>query len=150
MSDFIEPILGFRFIVTFDTSNEDTDWQSVKGISKSLDTTVIHSGGDSQSAYYLPNHTVYEDLVLERGLISKNGDLYKWCQEMIDSGGGCITKIVPKTLKVALMDASYDSLYTWQFNNAYPVKMGISEFNAEKDAVVIDSMTFKFSSFDLQ
>ena len=44
MNDSTTPILSFRFSVEISGyPGEDTNWQSVKGISKSLDTTVIHS-----------------------------------------------------------------------------------------------------------
>ncbi|MAJ51096.1 MAG: hypothetical protein CMB82_05725 [Flammeovirgaceae bacterium] len=149
MDDSTTPILSFRFSVEIsEYPGDDTNWQSVKGISKSLDTTVIHSGGDARNAYHLPNHTVYEDLVLERGLISKTSPLYEWCQKMIDSGGDFrINGIEPKEINVSLKNASGDSLVTWNFENAYPVKMELSEFRADKDAIAIETITLKYSAF---
>ena len=149
MNDSTTPILSFRFSVEISGyPGEDTNWQSVKGISKSLDTTVIHSGGDARNAYHLPNYTVYEDLVLERGLISKASPMYKWCQKIIDSGGDFrINSIKPKEINVSLKNASGDSLVTWNFENAYPVKMELSEFRADKDAIAIETITLKYSSF---
>lgn len=149
MDESTTPLLSFRFSVEIsDFPGDDTNWQSVKGISKSLETAVIHSGGDARNAYHLPSHTVYEDLVLERGLISKTSPWYDWCQKMIDSGGDFqINGIEPKELNVSLKNASDDVLVTWNFENAYPVKIEMSEFRADKDAIAIETITLKYSAF---
>ena len=149
MSDFKEPVLSFRFsveIVSF--PGDDTNWQSVKGITKSLETDQIHSGGDANSAYHLPKHTTYEDLVLERGLVGTKTNFYTWCQKMIDSVGDFwMNSISPKEINVKLRNSSNIPLASWNFKNAYPIKIEMSEFRADKDAIAIETITLKYSSF---
>jgi len=147
---FKEPILSFRFSVEIKTfSGEDTNWQSVKGITKSLETEAIYSGGDANTAYHLPKHTLYEDLVLERGLIETKSKFYTWCQKMIDSGGDFLVhSISPKEIDVKLRDGSGEKVFAaWNFKNAYPIKIEMSEFRADKDAIAIETITLKYSSF---
>ena len=147
---FKEPILSFSFSVEVTTfPGDDTNWQSVKGITKSLETEPIYSGGDANTAYHLPKHTLYEDLVLERGLIETKSKFYAWCQKMIDSGGDFwVHSISPKEIIVKLRDGSGTKvLAAWNFKNAYPIKIEMSEFRADKDAIAIETITLKYSSF---
>jgi len=67
---------------------------------------------------------------------------------MIDSGGDFwVNGISPKEINVKLRDSSDTPLASWNFKNAYPIKIEMSEFRADKDAIAIEMITLKYSSF---
>jgi phage tail-like protein len=45
------------------------------------------------------------------------------------------------------MDANGDPIKSWNFFDAYPVKWSLSDFNAMKNEVVVESISIKYSSF---
>ena len=67
---------------------------------------------------------------------------------MIDSGGDFwMNSISPKEINVKLRNSSNIPLASWNFKNAYPTKIEMSEFRADKDAIAIETITLKYSSF---
>ncbi|NQW28237.1 MAG: phage tail protein [Flammeovirgaceae bacterium] len=150
MSNFVAPLLGFRFKVeiTGYTSGQDTNWSSVKGITKTLGVEELYEGGAPRVVYHLPTIVKYDDLVLERGIISASSSLYTWCKSTIDNEKPAKGYIKCKDIKVHLLNSSGSPIYSWQFIGAYPVAMAVGAFDATKDDVVIETITFKYNSFE--
>ncbi|MEM1358754.1 MAG: phage tail protein [Bacteroidota bacterium] len=155
-SGYIPPV-GFYFSVHIleegagPSSATDASFQEVSGISVAMETEQIEEGGDNRFTHRIPGRTKYDNLVLKRGLLIRSSGLVKWCEKMLN--GNLSQQIVPKTIKVSLLDANTDgkgALMTWVFVSAYPVKWEISSFDATKDELVVDSITFTYSYFDRQ
>ncbi|MFT7160135.1 MAG: phage tail-like protein [Bacteroidia bacterium] len=141
------PPLGHSFDVQvgFFPGN-DCNFSEVTGISKSITFDTVYSGGDNSTQYHLPKTTTYEPLVLKRGIIPSFSLLYEWSNFTIN--GGLLSMIVPMPVVVKLLDEEGDALVSWMFSNAYPTKLEISEFKATENAVVVESITLNYSSFD--
>lgn len=140
------PPAGFNFSVSIDSGSEDSvdaRFQEVSGITMELLTEKVEqtSGNDTK---YKPKETTYSDLVLKRGLITAGSDLATWCQDTIQM---LSAKVQPKDISVNLLDVDGDILMSWSFENAFPTKWEISSFNAQKSAIVTETMTFKYSAF---
>ena len=73
----IYPAYGFFFQVNFlDISSSDlnTRFQSVNGISKTSKSKKIANGGYNDYEYKLPINASYKDITLKRGIIKSNSD----------------------------------------------------------------------------
>ena len=71
--------------------------------------------------------------------------LTKWC---FDTFGGNSNGIIePKIVLLHLLNDHKEPLFTWTFNDAYPVSWDIGGFDAEKSNVIIESieLTYSFS-----
>ena len=114
-----------------------------------MEVEPLKSGGDSFNCYYLPKGKTYSELVLSRGILSKNDDFFKWCNDTL---GGPPKKdcIKLKNILVSLLDEEDKPIKTWIFKQAYPVKWSLSEFNAMKSDVVVESIHIKYNSFFIQ
>ena len=114
----------------------------VKGITKSLETEQIHSGGDANSAYHLPKHTIYEDLVLERGLVGTK-TTFTLGAKMIDSGGDFWMNSISKEINVKLRNSSNIPLASWNFKRiSYKIEM--SEFRVDERGYSMNRNVFAF------
>lgn len=128
-----DPPLGFRFDVRFfkpdGTWNPlDTRFKRVSGIG-----STIRLG-----AYQLPEEVTHGNLVLERGLIVNSPLSAKFNTIMSEF------KFSPGDVLVSLLDGAGDTISSWLFMKAYPVKWSISDLNADQNEVVIESLELAY------
>lgn len=147
------PPVSYYFEVSVDNfSGVDCLFSEVSGIEMELDTSLqVSEGGNNDYSYNLPGRTKYSDLVLKRGIVPKTSALFSWCQKTI--GGNYTKKIETKTVSVKLLDEKGETLISWNFKNAYPKKLSISNLNAKasgENALMIETITITYSEFERQ
>lgn len=149
------PPVSFYFNVSFYDENPDgsqggiygatydTRFQSVAGLSAELQLESYREGGENRYEHQLPGRSKYSDLVLKRGLI-KSSELIKWCTDTIDR------KIIrPKILDVDLLNEKGETLLKWKVVHAWPKKWSISDLNAEKSELTIETLELTYRYFTL-
>ncbi len=146
-SDKIPPV-GFHFMVTFfrpgrDANNMDIRFQRVSGIACNVQTSSFTEGGLPRYNHKVPTHLEYDNLVLERGMLI-GSKLYAQFHEIIIQ-----FKFYPCDVLVTLLDEKSQPLTNWVFYRAYPVRWSISDLDAEKNGVLIDTMELAYSYFRL-
>jgi len=140
------PPLGHRFLVTIFClkgwpSPVDFRFQKVSGIGSTISTRTFNEGGQNLYVHRLPERVEYENLVLERGLVIIGSPLvYRFNQAMEQFSFN------PCLVLVTLHELQGIPITGWLFRNAYPVKWEISEFNADENAVVIESMELAYQN----
>ncbi|MGB5944074.1 MAG: phage tail protein [Leeuwenhoekiella sp.] len=138
------PPVGFHFKVEFFgiTDQEvDFQFQSVSGLSAEMTTEEITEGGENRFKHKLPLRATYPNLVLKRGLIT-DSKLITWCRNAIEN-----FVFKPTDLTVKLLNNEHEPLTTWNVVHAYPVKWSVSEFDAEKNSVVIETIELAYRYF---
>lgn len=135
------PPLGFHFTVVLDISDKEFQFQSVSGLSAELETEEIAEGGENRFKHTLPVRAKYQNLVLKRGLVVKSG-LINWCRDAIEN-----FIIKPTNITISLLNEENQPLASWKVINAYPVKWDISDFNAEENKIVIETLELTYSYF---
>ena len=145
------PPVSFYFEVSIGKFNGvDCLFSEVSGIEMELETsTEIKEGGNNAFVYNLPGRTKYQDLVLKRGLVPLSTAFYSWSQKTIT--GNYAKAIETKDVLVKLLDENGEVLITWNFKNAYPKKISISDLNAKASgdsAIMIESITLAYSEFE--
>lgn len=151
------PPVNFFFEVKFLGRNLDkmaveTRFKSVTGLNVSLESESLAEGGENRFQHALPTRTSYTALVLTRGLV-KNSKLIAWCNDAILN-----YDIRPMNLLVTLLHVNrpddskppdkIEPLMSWKVINAWPQKWSVSEFNAEKSEVVIETLELKYHYFE--
>ena len=145
-SEQFYPPVSFFFEVSFQgeglTSNVvERRFQSVTGLSSELQTESLTEGGENRFEHMLPTRAKYMPLVLKRGLV-QDSKMVKWCLDAIEN-----MDIRPMDLLVSLLNEEQTPLVTWQVVHAWPRKWSISDLDAEKSAVAIESLELNYQYF---
>ena len=143
MSNYYPP-LGFHFKVEFANLSGEYQFQSVSGLNVELETEQIAEGGENRFKHKLPISTRYPNLVLKRG-IRVDSALTKWCREALED-----FDIKPTNITISLLNENHEPLMTWNVVHAYPLKWSVSEFNAEKSQLAIESIELAYNYFNIQ
>lgn len=146
MADFYYPPWGFYYKVEFDISKnkDDVRFQSVSGLSVEYDFENFKEGGENRFEHKLPVRTKYADLVLKRGMLT-NSDVIKWFLDAFRD-----RQFKPSEVIVTLMNEKGDALRAWKVANAIPKKWLVSDFNANENSLVIETMELTYRYFTVQ
>jgi phage tail-like protein len=139
------PPPAFYFTVTFGDGKKvpDASFSEVSGISIEMETEAIVEGGENRYIHQLPKSIKHPNLELKRGISTLDSPLVAWCKNTLE--GDFIKAILPQTIIVKLNGADGQALRAWAFINAYPVKWDVEGFNATKNEVAIEKMTFAYT-----
>lgn len=141
------PPVGFHFRVEFqglDKEDADIRFQSVTGLSVDIQTEAVKGGGEHRFEYVLPVRTKYANLVLKRGLVV-NSKLIDWCRETFEN-----LVVYPKDVLVHLLNDQHEPLMTWNVVQAWPKKWSVSDLNAEKSEIMIETLELQYQYFTIQ
>ena len=137
----------FSVIINGDDSGADAYFQEVSGLEMELEVEDVVEGGQNGFKHRLPTRAKYNNLILKRGLILEGSNMLSWCQNTIQK---VFQKAIElKSIAVQLQDSAGNPLMTWNFNNAYPIKWKVSDFNAEENAIVIENLEFAYRDFSV-
>lgn len=140
--DPYDPALGFHFAVIFDIDKAKVNvFQEVSGFSTEIKTEEVKDGG-SLYRYALPTEVTYSNLVMKRGLLSKNSGVIKWMNKALEH-----FEFETTTIIVNLLNEKSQPLVSWNFDKAWPVKLETSGLEAQDSKIVIETMEFKYESF---
>lgn len=140
MSNYYPPV-GFHFLVEFANHSDECQFQSVSGLSVDMETEEIKEGGENRFTHKLPVRAQYPNLILKRGL-QVNSGLLNWCRDGIEN-----FKIEPTDLIIKLLNEKSEPLMSWNVVQAWPVKWAVSDFNAEENRLVIETLELTYSYF---
>ncbi len=138
------PPTGFHFSVDFELpgqTDKDQRFQDISGLSKEITTETMNEGGENKFTYQLPERVNYPNLVLKRGMLIGSG-LHGWIKNAIDN-----FIFEPANLTISLLNESHAPLAAWYVVNAYPVKWNISNFNAEENKLVVETIELKYQYY---
>lgn len=144
MSDS-NPIPGFYFSVIFELLPQfsvDTKFQSVNGLKVTMETESYTEGGQNKFKHNLPLRSGYQDLVLKRGLTSDMSGLSMWCNQALED-----FVFYPANLVISLLNEKGNPLKVWYVSHAIPLSYEFSDFDAEQNKIVIETITLKYNFF---
>jgi phage tail-like protein len=129
------------------TANVDGSFQEVSGISVEIPVVDFAEGGENRFTHKLPQPLKYSPLQLKRGLVSSLSALSEWCKETFELGFS--QTIITKNVMVSLLNEEGHPLMAWVFIGAYPTKWNVSNFNAQGNDIVVESMELTYRRFEL-
>lgn len=138
------PPVGFHFRVTFElpqATRLDVDFREVSGLSAEMEQYEVKEGGENKFTHRLPLRAKYTNLILKRGMLLDSG-LIDWFTNAIE-----YMDIQPISVTVALLNRDHQPLQAWNFIQAYPVKWSISDFNAQANEIVVESIELSYQYF---
>ncbi len=139
------PPTSFSFTVNGISNTEgiDSQFQSISGLSATIETEEYAEGGENRFVHHLPKRAKYSSLVLKRGLIQDSG-LISWCRNAMEK-----FSFEPRDLIISLSGGTESTapLMVWNVIGAYPVKWEVSEFNAEENKLAIENIELRYRYF---
>jgi len=140
----LNPPLSFRFSVTFLIGGAvpnplDIRFSKVSGIAANIETMSYNEGGQNLYSHRLPEKVSYDNLVLERGVAIGSALVAEFNTAM------SLFKFSPNNALVILHDESGAPLTSWLFFKTYPVSWQVSDFDADENSVVIETMELAYT-----
>ena len=128
-----DPYHGFRFAVEIDGLTVG-GFMRVKGLARETKFETFREGGVNDFEYKLASQTSYGNLILERGYAAS--ELWDWHEAVV---GGAVTR---RKITVALRDEQLQDVRRWHVDGAFPVRWGLSDFDASAGAVSVETVEF--------
>jgi phage tail-like protein len=137
------PPWGFYYRVEFEGSRkpDEARFQSASGLGVEYDTEEYKEGGENRFTHKLPVRTKYSDLVLKRGMLA-GSETVGW---FLDAFRERI--FTPKAVTVILMNEQGEPLRTWNVVHAVPKKWTVSDFNANENSIVVETLELTYQYF---
>lgn len=110
-------------------------FKSVGGLKAETEVVDYRAGGVNNSTYKLVGATKWPNLVLKRGFTA-DGKLMDWRKAWLSPTE---TK-TRATVTITQLDTQMQPKYEWQFADAWPAKWELSELDASKNEVAIETV----------
>lgn len=137
---------GYNFGVTmYGLEGPDSYWQEISGLEVEHEVETINEGGINGHPHKLPTRVKFPNLVLKRGLLAFGSPMAIWLQSILLNN--LADFIVPMDLMVSLYDDEGTSVMTWIFFRAYPIKWKMSDFNAQDNKIVTETIEVAYQYF---
>lgn len=131
-----DPLLGCRFHVEFGKEIQ-AGFTEVSGLSVEIETETYKEGGENRFEHILPKNAKYEKIVLKKGVIDKDNNMWNWFQGTLEG------KMKPKNLAILLLDPDPEgsAACRWEVENALPVKWEGSNLSGKSGEIFLETLT---------
>jgi phage tail-like protein len=131
-----DPLPAFCFLVRFTQlgGTVETYFKSVSGLRYETEVIPVRAGGANDTTFNLVGGTKWSPLVLKQGFMN-GSKLLEWREKwtagvgMTRSGG-----------TIVQLDTALKPKQAWQFFNGWPSKWELSEFDASKSELSIETL----------
>jgi phage tail-like protein len=132
-----DPMPVFCFKVTFQgvagESDAEAFFRSVSGIKYETEVLDVRAGGVNDTTFRLPGATKWANITLKRGFSGSSGFM-QWRQEWLSG------KFTRASGSIVQLDTELKVITTWKFEEAWPVKWEVSDFDATKSELSIETL----------
>jgi len=142
---FTVTVLGSATAVSLLTSI-DASFQEVSGIEAQLDTEPVVEGGENRFVYQLPKPAKYSNLVLKRGVVTKDSFLAEWVGQTV--GSRLSLPILPQNLLVTLLNENGMPSIVWGFVNAFPLRWEVGSMSSTDNKILTETLEFSYNYFE--
>ena len=140
-------VAAFHFKVTFLAANPDASennlfnmaFSEVSGLSSELQTEDVVCAGENRYVYHLPKPAKTKNLVLKRAYSTRSSDLVTWAENAIYNFKFRLCDII-----VELMDEKHETVKSWYFCDAYPVKLNYTNLKADANEILIETLELAY------
>jgi len=140
------PPVGFHFKVEFMGIGNDNDsrFLSVSGLTVEYETESFKEGGENRFEHKLPVRTKYNDISLKRGM-NVHSDVIKWCKDAFEN-----RELLTATIIISLLNEKHEPLKVWEVIDAWPKKWSVSDFNAQENSIVVETIDLSYKYFKVK
>lgn len=124
------PVFCFEVNLNF---GEKVFFKSVSGLKYETESIPVREGGVNDTTFMLIGATKWSPLVLKNGF-TKSSKLLQWRESWMSGPGSRITGTITQ------LDTALQPQVVWQFTRGWPTKWEISEFDAAKSELAIETL----------
>lgn len=133
------------FFFQFSFLDETISFKEVSGLQAEMLVETIKEEGENQFKGRLPTIGKYSNIVLKRGLVSKNSAFVKWCADTLGSSIEKPVQLLPLTL--SLLNPNGEIVKRWVFYKVYPIKCEVSDCRFVENSIVVETLELGYTSF---
>ncbi len=111
------------------------------GLQVETEVEEHREGGLNEYSHKLPKGSKYGTIVLKRGFVNSN-ELWNWNRDVV---AGVVNQ--RKDLSIILTDRQGTDICRWNVSKALPVKWSGSEFKADANAVLVETLELVHHGF---
>lgn len=131
-----DPFLAFCFRITVDVPGigpANGFFKSVSGLESETEVVAYREGGVNDTTHQLVGSIKWKNLVLKRGFCGP--ELAKWRQGWLKKAGARTGGVIEQ-----LAADGTTVVAKWKFNNGWPCKWSLSELDASKSEISIETI----------
>ena len=129
------PVFCFKVELTIDgASGGEAFFKSVSGLKYETEVIPVREGGANDTTFMLPGSTKWSPIVLKQGFTGSSR-LLAWREDWLS---GTMHRI--DAGKIIQLDTALNPVATWTFYAGWPSKWEISEFDASKSELAIETL----------
>jgi len=137
-----DPFVNYRFRVEI-KGLESLGFSKMSQLENETEVETYNEGGVNDYAHKFPSSTSYSNITLEHGL-GVDDLIYDWREKVIS--GDVMGALKSGTIKLYKNNEVVDM---WHFQGAWPVKLTISELDANSSGdVLIESVELSIENFE--
>jgi phage tail-like protein len=132
-----DPLPVFCFFVSIPklmSGNDKAFFKSVSGLRYETEVVPVRAGGVNDTTFNLVGATKWSPLVLKQGFTNSSA-LLAWRQKWIT--GSEMTRVDGSIIQ---LDTAMNPMATWSFVRGWPSKWEMSEFDASKSELAIETL----------
>ncbi len=137
-----DPYLGAHFFVEIDGVDQG-GFTECTGLQAEVEVADVQEGGNNGYIHKLPGRTKFTNVVLKYG-VTDSSDLWEWFQ------GVTRGDVERKDVSVVLYDSEQTEVRRWNLREAFPSKWIGPAFNADKQAVAIETLEIAHHGFEVE
>ncbi len=130
------PVFCFKVnldIPGFDAAKDAAFFKSVSGLRYETEVVDVKAGGVNQSTFRLVGATKWANLTFKQGFTASS-NLLTWRDQWINGKGSRASG------SIELLDSAGNSQRKWSFVDGWPCKWEISELDASKSEIAIETL----------
>ncbi len=143
--EWVHPV-SFYFQVQFHREKKkmSVNFREVSGLKVTRELTDLPRGGDNENKVQVPDTLSHTHVTLKRALEPLDEEFTAWIKKSI----ALHEKIETMNMVIFLMDDKRQALACWFCGNAYPVTWEVSNFDAMKSDLAIESLVMAYEYFE--
>lgn len=144
------PPLSYCFQVEIEGFPTELGFQQVSGLSANVEFEDVREGGINTHVHKVPVKTTFNDVTLKRGLLANSSLVGEWVREATEQFLFDPKNVTIKLLNPQQRDAEKKKqgvMALWRLEGAVPKSWELGDFNAEENAILIETLTLTFSRF---
>jgi phage tail-like protein len=134
-----DPLKSNSFLVEID-GIASAFFKSVSGLV--AESEVIELRSIEGASIKLPGRVHYSNVRLERGMTTSR-DLWDWWQAVVDGN------LQRRDVTITLLDDAHQPVLRWRLHDAFPAKWELSELDASKNEISIESIELAHEGLEL-
>ena len=124
----------------------DASFKEVSGIRAEFGTEEVTEGGENRFVHRLPQAAKYANLVMKRGVVTRDSFLAEWVGQTV--GSKLSLPIIPQNLLVSLLNAEGIPCIAWAFVNAWPIRWEVDPLNSTNNDILVETLEFSYNYFE--